>query len=143
MNKIIRKIFSTRFLDVIPFTIFSIYLFTRYWVQSETLFLSLFILISGLALWYSGLFYLGKNFHGFSEPKTLITSGIYSKISHPIYLGAILSFIGLSIFSKHTFIILVTLILIPLQLIRASVEQKKLEQKYGEKYIKYKKGTWL
>jgi protein-S-isoprenylcysteine O-methyltransferase Ste14 len=105
--------------------------------------LSLIILICGLALWYSGLFYLGKNFHGFSEPKTLITSGIYSKISHPIYLGAILSFIGLSIFSKHTFIILVTLILIPLQLIRASVEQKKLEQKYGEKYIKYKKGTWL
>lgn len=143
MNKVVRKIFSTRFLDIVPFTVFSVFLFSHFWKQSGVQYFSLLIYLCGLTLWYLGLFHIGKNFHGFSEPKGLVTSGIYSKVQHPIYIGTILSFIGLSIFTQYPLIIFVTIVLIPFQIIRSRIEQKKLEQKYGKKYLNYKKQTWF
>lgn len=143
MNKLIKKIFSIRFLDMIPFIFFSIFLFICFWEASSLNYLGLLIWAIGLALWSAGLLAIGKYFHGFPEPKGLVTSGIYSKISNPIYLGGILAFTGLSIFTQQAFIIALTVIQIPFQLYRVGIEQKKLKQKYGEKYLKYKKQTWI
>jgi protein-S-isoprenylcysteine O-methyltransferase Ste14 len=143
MPKIITKILSTRFVDMVPITILSIFLFIHFWEKSTLNYLGLLLWIIGFAIWLSGLLAIGKYFHGFSEPKGLVTSGIYSKISHPIYLGGILLFIGVSVYIQHPLAIIITLINIVFQAHRIRIEQKKLKQKYGEKYLKYKAKTWI
>lgn len=59
--------------------------------------IGLIISFAGLLLWAFGFFSLGKNFYILPEPIGHTTSGIYKIVSHPIYFGISLTFIGLSL----------------------------------------------
>jgi len=68
----------------------------------------------------------------------LVTSGIYGYIRHPQYLGFLLLTAGMNI----QWITLLTLLLWPAIVVLyyrlAKEEDKKMEEKFGEEYIKYK-----
>ena len=72
----------------------------------------------------------------------LITSGIYSKIRHPMYSGFIIWIIGLPIFMNATFALASAIIWIPHILYWRLSEERKLERKY-DGYQEYKKKTWF
>ncbi|MEK6887448.1 MAG: isoprenylcysteine carboxylmethyltransferase family protein [Candidatus Aenigmatarchaeota archaeon] len=77
-----------------------------------------------------------------SKKSRLITSGIYSKIRHPIYYGRILFFIGLTLFFRSVFgIVLIMILLVPLHIYGIREEERELVKKFGNKYIKYKNKT--
>ena len=57
----------------------------------------LFLLLAGLILAFLSFRALGKNFRVHAQPRahgSLVTSGIYSKIRHPMYLAAFVLFGG-------------------------------------------------
>lgn len=85
--------------------------------------------------------YLHKYFTVFAEANGLVTSGPYKYVRNPIYTGYIISTIGglIKFFSLEAFI--VALVYFSLFLIRAFEEEKLLQEKFGEEYIKYKKKT--
>jgi len=68
----------------------------------------------------------------------LVTSGIYGYLRHPQYLGFLLLTAGMNI----QWITLLTLLLWPAIVVLyyrlAKEEDKKMEEKFGEEYIKYK-----
>jgi protein-S-isoprenylcysteine O-methyltransferase Ste14 len=72
----------------------------------------------------------------------LITTGIYSKIRHPMYLGFILWIIGFPLFMQSIVTFALSILWIPQILYWKISEEKSLEKKY-EKYIEYKKRTWF
>ena len=101
------------------------------------------VTIVGLAIWFAGLFAIKDSFSLNAKAHTLITSGIYSKISHPIYTGAVLVFVGWCILLQSAWIYAFTALLLILEIIRANNENKILAQKFGDKYERYKATTWI
>lgn len=107
--------------------------------------LALILAFLGLILWFGG--YLSLSFSSFSvlpTPKTLKKRGLYKIFSHPIYLGIFLTFWGLSLAAGSKFGLAYTFFLIlPLNITRAKLEEKKLAEKFGKAYKDYKEKTIL
>jgi protein-S-isoprenylcysteine O-methyltransferase Ste14 len=79
------------------------------------------------------------------QPKGLVTSGAFRYVRHPLYLGSILVYLGLTV-SSMSLLSLVSLagIFIFYNYI-ASYEETLLDARFGEGYRKYKKrtGKWV
>ena len=76
------------------------------------------------------------------ETDKLVTSGIYSKIRHPMYLGFIIWIIGFPIFMNAAFTLISGIIWIPQLLYWRISEERMLEKKY-KGYQEYKRKTWF
>lgn len=135
--------YRIRFLYPLAGTIVSIVLFIFYRDFGFNKFLSLFVTLIGLVIWWAATITLGKSFSLIPKVTALVQSGIYSKIRHPIYWGASIASIGWVILTHSTVLIFVAAVTILSSIVRASLEEKKLIEIFGEKYISYKKRTWL
>lgn len=103
----------------------------------------LLLIVPSLVLFALARIQLGSAFQASAAAKQLVTSGIYKKIRHPVYLFGLLFMLGLIIlFQKYVLAIL----LVPMalmQLRRIKAEEQVLESTFGEQYRNYKKGTWF
>ena len=105
---------------------------------------SLGIGISGLMVWIAGMACLGKALKVLPEANTIVAKGIYRFIRHPIYVGIIFTHCGLFFACGSKFGIIYTFILIiPMNIIRAQLEEKALFSKFGERYRAYHNSTWF
>ena len=102
-------------------------------------YIQIILFISGLGIWIAGWVGLGKRFHLIPTTDEVVTKGVYSKIRHPIYLGSTICCLAVCLVYKLTWMWVLLLALIALQIYRALIEEKKL----GEKYLDYKKSTWF
>jgi len=73
------------------------------------------------------------------EIKKLTTSGVYSKIRHPIYLGRILLNAGFLIIFPIIPMFFVSIAFIIIWYLIALYEERTLMKKFGKKYVSYKK----
>ena len=107
----------------------------------------------GLAIYFVGLgttmmgrLQLGKNWADVEDcqvlsRQSLVTSGIYHYIRHPIYVGDLLLFVGLEV-ALNSWLVLGTLILIPILIKQTSREEILLSQTfpdYNDYYARTKK----
>ena len=91
-----------------------------------------------LRLW--PVFVLGNRFSGLvaiQPGHTLVTSGVYSIIRHPSYLGMVINALGWSLaFRSGVGVLLVALILVPL-IARIRAEERLLRAQFGAEYDAY------
>ncbi len=73
----------------------------------------------------------------------LVTSGIFSKLRHPMYTGFILWITGWVLYFGAGASIIVALIAIVNVLYWRTFEEKKLLEDYGNDYINYRNTTWF
>jgi protein-S-isoprenylcysteine O-methyltransferase Ste14 len=106
--------------------------------------------VIGLAVAIAGLFgviiaryTLGKSFSVRAKATALVTHGIYSRIRNPIYVSGILLFFGVFLMLGYPQMLLIFVILIPLQVVRARREAAVLEAEFGDEYREYRKRTWF
>jgi len=95
--------------------------------------------LTGLTLEYFGMKNLGFCFSEHVKiPKKLIVSGLYEKVRHPIYSGAILIMIGFPLILNAYYALSASFLYIVLILIRTELEEKSLcRDLIGyEKYLK-------
>lgn len=94
---------------------------------------------------------IGFGLFGYSELKKgsvgdeeeLVTTGLYSKIRHPMYIGMILFHIGYPLIFK-SFVALLSVVVWAAFIFSWKVfEEKNLERRFGKKYTEYKKRTWF
>jgi len=99
---------------------------------------------TGLALFIIGfgLFLFSHRTIKGQESDKLVTSGLYSKIRHPMYLGFIIWIIGLPVFFNSPITLASAIIWIPQILYWRGSEERQLEGKYKD-YQEYKKKTWF
>jgi protein-S-isoprenylcysteine O-methyltransferase Ste14 len=76
----------------------------------------------------------------------LATDGVYAVTRNPMYLGAVIAFVGLSLVRGSSWLLLFTSML-PLALQRLAIEREEahLEHKFGDEFRRYKSrvGRWL
>ena len=73
------------------------------------------------------------------RPEKVISTGIYSRIRHPQYFGAILSHIGITILLSSLYSLLSTPLIIFLIYLFSWKEEKELIREFGKEYEVYKK----
>jgi len=118
------------------------YIYTQYDKDIITI-IGLIIALVGFVLWGISRLQLGNSFSIDAQAKGLVTTGIYSKIRHPIYIFGGLSYLGLFIASKQPVaMICFFIIYLTYQSIRIKNEETILDKTFGSEYQKYRKNTW-
>ncbi len=101
------------------------------------------MLAVGAPLWILARIQLGKSFSVSAKATALVTHGLYARIRNPIYVFGSLTIAGLSFFYQRPIFLLVFLVIVPLQIVRARKEAQVLEAAYGNAYREYREKTWF
>jgi len=67
----------------------------------------------------------------------VIREGVFSLVRHPIYLGAILLYLGLLVFSFSIISVIIWMIIITFYYFISKYEERLLIEKYGKDYEEY------
>ena len=86
---------------------------------------------------------LGSSFSVKAKANRLVTTGLYSRLRNPIYLFGGLFIVGLSLFLSPWGPLVVALVIVPMQVMRARREERVLAEAFGEEYERYKSNTWF
>lgn len=128
--------------DVFFFICFGVYVVVQTEVDDRYI-VGIGMAIIGLALWVLARTQLGDSFSVTAQAKALVTTGIYSKIRHPIYFFAGIAFLGLFIAWGKLIPLVVFLATYPMQIFRIRKEEAVLEKEFGEEYRRYKESAWF
>ena len=74
-----------------------------------------------------------------AEVKKLVTSGIYSKVRHPGYLGLVLIYFGFALGFAVVWMLIPAIIFTILTYLTAIKEEKFLKERFGKEYEEYAK----
>ncbi|MFX0100081.1 MAG: methyltransferase family protein [Candidatus Hodarchaeota archaeon] len=79
------------------------------------------------------------------DPPVVIEKGVFKLVRHPMYLGGIFMYVGLFFGSFSLLCLALLVVVIVFYDMFAGYEEKKLEEKYGQAYVDYKKRVprWL
>jgi protein-S-isoprenylcysteine O-methyltransferase Ste14 len=132
-----------KFFDVVAYVVISSFIFWYFWNSSLNNYVGIVLFFVGAYIWMRGLYDLGDSFGLLPIAKRLVSKGIYSRVSHPVYFGAFVVDVGLSVYSLHWFVILFSLLLVVVQLLRIKKEEEVLLKKFGAEYARYKRRVWF
>jgi len=107
--------------------------------------LGLLLIIIGISVRWAAIIQLGKSFTvdvAITDAAKLKTDGIYERVRHPSYSGLLLVVAGFSfaMSSVYSFAVLVLPVLLAV-IHRIGIEEKVLQDEFGETFIKYKSCT--
>jgi len=128
------------FLIIFPLNILFIFIDWDTWIISTPFrfHLAIPLIILGTILFFWGIITLGlKNTSGIRDQ--FITTGPYRFTRNPQYLGDIILFIGIIIFSNSIYVLVTNFLLSLIFVITPWAEEVWLEEQYGNNYIEYKK----
>lgn len=86
---------------------------------------------------------LGNSFSVTAQAKKLVTTGIYSRVRHPIYIFSSVIVLGFAFYFKNPWIASLLIVVLPGQFFRACHEEKVLIRAFGEAYLVYREKTWF
>lgn len=101
--------------------------------------MALGVVIVGLSLAIGGVAQL----RGLENINNLVTTGLYSKLRHPIYTGFIFWILGWAIYHGAIVSLVIGCVGIGNILYWRWLEEKNLESEYCEVYLEYHRGTWF
>ena len=100
--------------------------------------------LMGVLLWIVSMLHLGSSFAVIPGAKELMTHGIYKYIRHPMYLGITLTVFGLMLACGSIVgMFYLVLVILPVNAVRILLEERILDDQFGELYLNYKKNTWF
>jgi protein-S-isoprenylcysteine O-methyltransferase Ste14 len=80
-----------------------------------------------------------------TQVEGLATTGVFGRVRHPMYLGTHLVYLGLAIATFSLASIVMWVIIFAFYITLANYEEKKLEERFGDEYLEYKKNVrkWI
>ena len=106
-------------------------------VPLSHLLVSIGFLLPGAYLGIKGVTEMGLKVAETHRAERVISTGVYSRVRHPQYLGAILAHVGASFLLSAYYSILVTPLIIGVNWILCWKEEKELIKEFGDDYREY------
>ena len=100
------------------------------------------LIVTGGTINLVGLLTMRKAFTIMSEARTLVTRGIFRYVRHPLYSGHIIMFFGSMLLRLSWAAIVLYLLFVVGQIVRARIEERKLEQAFSG-YMVYRQHTGM
>ncbi|HUL43765.1 MAG TPA: methyltransferase [Bacteroidota bacterium] len=111
--------------------------------EMSRLVLGVVLALSALTMAIIARVQIGKSFAVRFAAKGLVTTGFYSKIRHPLYLFVDLTLLGIVIIANYPILVVIWILSVAGQSVRAWKEENFLRQAYGAEYELYIKNTWF
>jgi protein-S-isoprenylcysteine O-methyltransferase Ste14 len=110
---------------------------TRYWIAG--------IALAAIAfpLWVTARIQLGSAFSFRAEARRLVTTGLYSKIRHPVYFFGTAAAVGSFLALQVWLLFWAMVALGGVTLLRIRKEDRVLHEAFGEEYDEYRRRTWF
>lgn len=131
-----------KILDAGIYLAFAVYLLTR-WNWSARYLIGMGIGAISFALWMVARHQLGASFTVTAQARKLVTTGIYSRIRHPIYFFVGVGYLGLFLALGYWIPVIWFFVAYSIQLVRVFREERVLEKAFGDEYRLYKAQTWF
>ena len=112
-------------------------------VRDAIWFVPLVLSLVCAVLWFIARWQLGAAFSVQPEARHLVTSGLYAKIRHPIYVFGTGAFLLVLLALQGWAGLAIWAILIPVQVLRAGREERVLTRASGAEYEAYRDSTWF
>ena len=99
------------------------------------------VLIAAVYLFRSGHVVVSNE----QRPNSVISSGGFQHVRHPLYLASILTYLGLMVSTSSLFSLVLIVVIFVFHNYIAGYEEKLMDAKFGEEYRKYKRrtGKWV
>lgn len=98
--------------------------------------------LAGWVIWIVSMWNLGGSLAVLPGTDRLVIRGLYQYMRHPIYLGITLTLFGLMLTVGSLWgILYVVFVVLPVNIVRARMEDKKLLAQFGETYKTYRDNT--
>jgi protein-S-isoprenylcysteine O-methyltransferase Ste14 len=102
----------------------------------------------GLALvaalfWVVARLQLGSSFSRRATVGALVTTGLYSKLRHPIYIFVSLGILGLILAYQDPSLLTVWVLVVAGLFVKSRREEQTLLAAYGSEYEEYRRKTWF
>jgi protein-S-isoprenylcysteine O-methyltransferase Ste14 len=101
------------------------------------------VAVGGYALFVTARLQLGESFSVTPQARKLVTRGIYSRIRNPIYVFVGVMWLGLIVALTLYWLLVPLLILLVIQVLRSRKEAIVLQERFGQAYLDYRRGTWF
>jgi protein-S-isoprenylcysteine O-methyltransferase Ste14 len=76
------------------------------------------------------------------EGHTLVVTGLYRYVRHPIYLGTFIRIVAIPVFTSSLPGFVLALLSLPVLNYRIGLEEGMLIEEFGEEYERYRERTW-
>jgi protein-S-isoprenylcysteine O-methyltransferase Ste14 len=81
--------------------------------------------------------------HGVGDGDRLVTTGIYRRIRHPMYIGLVLLHIGFPLIFRSFLAGLSTILWAAIITVWTRYEEMNLARRFGNRYLEYRQHTWF
>lgn len=138
----INKFFSDIYIDTVLYVCFLTYILLNFNNTKLDVLVFLLVMIF-LLFWIVSRIQLGNAFSVLPSASRLVTSGIYSKIRHPIYLFTFIANVGIIYLLGNRWFYYLIPVMFTLQYYRAKKEEAILSEHFGQAFENYRKKTWF
>jgi len=104
------------------------------------------MVVAGLVLiagWYLARGGMKAVFGTERDQPEVIDTGVFRVVRHPIYMGAILFYLGASLITMSIASVLFLVVIIGFYIYIAKYEERILSEEFGQDYLEYKKRTGM
>ncbi len=108
-------------------------------IPLDHLLLGLAFLVPGAILGVAGVRAVSLRVAELHRPEQIVTTGVYSFVRHPQYLGGVLSHIGMTLILSALYSLAATPLVCLVNYLVAHKEETELLREFGEEYAEYRR----
>ena len=131
-----------RWLDIIVYLVFLVFAALT-GPRGTTWYLGLCISFAAIPWWFAACWQLGASFLVTARANRLVTTGMYSKFRHPVYVFGGLAWFGALLVLLGWQAWIIGFLVATIEIVRARREERVLAAAFGNEYEQYRRNTWF
>jgi protein-S-isoprenylcysteine O-methyltransferase Ste14 len=131
-----------RWMDIAVYVVFLIFAALA-GPRLGTWYIGLGLAVLTVPFWFAARWQLGASFSVSAQARKLVTTGLYSKLRHPVYVFGSVAWLGALMTLLGWKALVIWVIVVAVELLRVRREESVLAETFGAEYEEYRRGSWF